>query len=97
MDTELDPMKPLDLDAALNDLVACQAPRSFAVVQVYRDGEDGRVAAWGLAFEDDGHADIVNVEAGRLMRVRSLERGLRAFAHSPDITTRLVWLDQATG
>jgi hypothetical protein len=96
MDTVMDLTKPMHLEAALNDLVTCQAPRPFAVVQVYRDGEDGRVAAWGLAFED-GSADIVSVEGVQLMRVRSLERGLRAFAHGPDITTRLVWLDQAAG
>lgn len=34
------------------ELVAAEAPRLFAVVQEYGERVDGRIAAWGLAFED---------------------------------------------
>jgi hypothetical protein len=73
------------------ELVADEAPRLFAVVQEYGERVDGCIAAWGLAFAD--YADIVRVDHGRHLILRSPERAVRLFSHSPHITARLVWVN----
>ncbi len=77
----------------VNELVADEAPRLFAVVHEYGERVDGCVAAWGLAFED--HVEVIGV-GGRRRHVitRSPERAARAFRR-PHITTRLVWVTPA--
>ncbi|MCT2594055.1 hypothetical protein LHJ74_29815 [Streptomyces sp. N2-109] len=70
------------------------APRLFAVAQVHAPGTDeadGRVAAWGMAYED-GRAQVVSVDGGARMSVGSAESALRWFARREGITARLVWL-----
>lgn len=45
--------------------MADEVPRLFAVVQEYGKRVDGRIAAWGLAFEDC--AEVVRLDSvGRL-------------------------------
>ena len=73
------------------ELVADEAPRLFAVVQEYGERVDGRIAAWGMAFED--RADIVSVNRGLHLNLRSPERAVRAFTRRPHITARLVWVN----
>ena len=46
----------------VDELVAEDAPRLFAVLQEYGERADGRIAAWGMAFPD--HADVVGVDHG---------------------------------
>lgn len=70
------------------------APQLFAVAQVSAPGTDeadGRVAAWGMAYED-GHAQVVSVEGGLRMRLRSPEGAVRWFARPEGVAARLVWL-----
>ncbi|MGH3777247.1 MAG: hypothetical protein ACRDRR_16210 [Pseudonocardiaceae bacterium] len=75
----------------LAEMVADEAPRVFAVVQEYGERVDGRIAAWGMAFED--HAEVVSVGNGATMNVRSPERAARTFSHRPTITARVVWVN----
>ncbi|HET9256814.1 MAG TPA: hypothetical protein VFO16_16670 [Pseudonocardiaceae bacterium] len=72
-------------------MVADEAPRLFAVVQEYGERVDGRIAAWGLAFED--HASIVTVD-DRISGValRAPEHSLRRFSIGTRIRARLVGL-----
>jgi hypothetical protein len=93
---EVDPatLAPLCAEAEfaelINELVADEAPRLFAVVQEYGKRADGRIAAWGLAFED--RATIVGVDHDIQLHLRSPERAVRAFSHRPHITAHLVWV-----
>ena len=78
------------------EMVVDEAPRLFAVVQEYGERVDGRIAAWGIALE--GRAEIVGVDGGATMSLRSPERAARIFSRHPDITARVVWVpvDNAT-
>lgn len=84
------PFSAAEFATELRQLVVDEAPRLFAVVQVYGDKMDGRVAAWGMAFEE--YAEIVSVEGHRRLSVRSLDRAVRSFAHPPRITAQLEWV-----
>jgi hypothetical protein len=75
----------------IDELVAEQAPRLFAVVQEYGKRADGRIAAWGMAFAD--YAEVVGVVRGVHVSVCSPERATRACRRRPHITTRLVWVN----
>lgn len=74
----------------IDDMVTESAPRAFAVVQVYGERLDARIVAWGLAWE--GQAEIVGVDGGSRVCVRSPERACRLLGHAGDVTARLVWL-----
>lgn len=71
-------------------LVTEEAPRLFAVVQEYGIRVDGRIAAWGMAFED--HAEVVGVDGGLRMNLGSPERAPRLFSRCPTITASVVWV-----
>ncbi|MBC6448073.1 hypothetical protein GPZ80_12935 [Actinokineospora sp. HBU206404] len=71
-------------------MVAESAPRTFAVVQVFGERLDARIAAWGLAW--DGQAEIVGVDGDLRIGVRSPERACRLLAQPHDVSARLVWL-----
>ncbi len=77
----------------LEGMVATFAPRVFAVVQVYGERVDGRVAAWGLAFED--HVAVFGVDGRLQMTSQEPEDALPRFAWGRHITTRLVWVNPA--
>jgi hypothetical protein len=77
--------------ASLAGMVADFAPRVFAVVQEYGDRVDGRIAAWGMVFDD--HVEVVDVN-GRIRRgVRSPEDALWGFGFGSHITPHLVWVN----
>lgn len=77
------------------ELVAEEAPRLFAVVQEYGERVDGRIAAWGLAFED--YADVIGLNHNIYVGLRSPERAVRIFSHHPHITAHVVWVDPEAG
>lgn len=77
--------------AILEEMVADEAPRLFAVVQEYGDRVDGRIAAWGMAFAD--HAEIVSVKRGLRMSLQAPENALRMFKFGSHIRARLVWFN----
>lgn len=61
------------------------------MVQVYRERVDGRIAAWGMAFDD--HAETVSVDNGTSIRLSSAERAAHGFNHRPDIIAHVVWVN----
>ncbi|MGH3695490.1 MAG: hypothetical protein ACRDRX_16140 [Pseudonocardiaceae bacterium] len=75
----------------VKELVADEAPRLFAVVQEYGERVDGRIAAWGIAFEEC--AEVFGVDRSQHLRLPSAERAARAFSRRPQITARVVWVD----
>jgi hypothetical protein len=77
----------------LAEMVADQAPRVFAVVQEYGDRVDGRIAAWGMAFDDS--AAVVNVEGSIVVTTASAEKALRGFGFGSHITPHLVWVPKS--
>ncbi len=77
--------------AILEEMVADEAPRLFAVVQEYGDRVDGRIAAWGMAFDD--HAEVVSVTRKRRMSLPAPENALRLFKFGSHIRARLVWFN----
>jgi hypothetical protein len=87
--------EPAAVDPAALAPLADEAPRLFAVVQEYGERADGRVAAWGMAFEDG--AKVFGVDRGQYLSLRSPERAVRAFNHGPHITARLVWVNPDPG
>jgi hypothetical protein len=76
-------------------MVHDEAPRLFAVVQELGKREDGRVAAWGLAFEN--RAQLVHSDGRSLLSARSPERACWLLSRNPDVTARLVWVDPTSG
>lgn len=75
----------------LDDMVADEAPRLFAVVQEYGDRVDARIAAWGMSFDD--HADVIGIDGGLHLGVPSPSRALRAFRVGTHIASRLIWVN----
>lgn len=88
---EIAPLGDAETFAALMEcMVADQAPRLFAVVQEYGERLDGRIAAWGMAFDD--HADVVGI-GGVQLSTRSPETALARFVRGDRITPHLVWVN----
>jgi hypothetical protein len=75
----------------VDEMVADEAPRLFAVVQEYGERVDGRIAAWGMAFDD--HAEIISVDDDTSVSLSSPERAAHGFNHRPNITPRVVWVN----
>lgn len=90
---ELRTSKPLcgeeEFAAMVEDMVHEEAPRLFAIVQEIGEREDGRIAAWGLAFED--HTAVLR-DRGTWLHVNSPERARHLLGRAPDVTARLVWV-----
>ncbi|MEW1719510.1 hypothetical protein [Streptomyces sp. NPDC093109] len=100
----VDPVDPRSLEplcdeeeftAELEQLATDEAPRLFAVMQVLGDRVDGWVAAWGMAFGD--RAEVVSTDGGRRLSLGSPERAVQRFAHAPEVSARLVWMDLPPG
>lgn len=89
-------MQPLcgedEFASIMEGIVADEAPRLFAVVQVYGERIDGRIAGWGMAFAD--HAEVVSVERGLRMSLPAPENALRIFKFGSHIRARLVWFNR---
>ena len=75
--------------ALLDEMVAAEAPRVFAIVQEYGQRIDAQIAGWGLAFDD--HAEVTAVDANQWMRLRSPAGALHGFRFGSHVTARLVW------
>lgn len=80
-----------DFAAEVDNMVADEAPRLFAVVQVYRDRIDARIAAWGMAFEN--HAEVVSLQSALRMSLQTPENALRGFNCGSHVRARLVWFN----
>ncbi|MGH3614536.1 MAG: hypothetical protein ACRDRK_18495 [Pseudonocardia sp.] len=77
--------------ATVENMVADEAPRLFAVVQVYGEHVDARIAAWGLSFED--HAEVVSVEPTMTISLPAPENALRRFHVGNHVRAHLVWFN----
>ena len=71
------------------EMVHDEAPRLFAVVQEIGEREDGRIAAWGMAFED--HAALLR-DHSTWLSVSSPDRARQILSRAPDVSARLVWV-----
>ncbi|MGH3924912.1 MAG: hypothetical protein ACRDTT_18965, partial [Pseudonocardiaceae bacterium] len=77
----------------VRELVADEAPQVFALVEEYGERVDGRIVAWGMAFDD--RAEVVSVNGGLHMSLASPERAHRAFSRRRKI--RLVRTSHGSG
>jgi len=87
------PCEPDPLDTFVKDLramVVDNAPRLFAVVQEYGERVDGRIVAWGMAFDD--HAEIVSCDRSMRTSAKAPEQALFLFRVPPHIRPHLVWV-----
>ncbi|MGH3828777.1 MAG: hypothetical protein ACRDQX_16640, partial [Pseudonocardiaceae bacterium] len=73
--------------AEAEGLVADFAPQLFALLAEAGVRVDGRIVAWGMAFED--HVDVVGVLKPITRRFRCAERAHQAFSRRGKI--RLIW------
>jgi hypothetical protein len=84
-----------EFTAVLHELAREEAPRLFAVVEEYGEGEDVRVAGYGLAYPD--RAEVGSVEGGFYLNSENAESARVVFEiSSRSAGTRrahLVWLD----
>jgi hypothetical protein len=80
-----------EFTALLDNMVADEAPRLFAVVQEYGERVDGWIAAWGMAFSD--HTEVVSYEHTVRMSLAAPENALRRFQLGGHIQARLVWFN----
>jgi len=82
----------------MRELAVAEAPRLFALVEEYDEVEDGRVAGYGLAYED--RADVNSVEDDFPLHSRSAEHARKLFEISAGSTgvrrVHVVWLDAST-
>ncbi len=74
----------------LDEMVADEAPRMFAIVQEYGERADARIAGWGMSFDD--RAVAFDTE-GTIMKLQAAENALRGFGFGSHIRPRLVWVD----
>lgn len=84
--------EPAAFERLMEAIVRDYAPRRFAVVQELRDRADGRVAAWGLATDDDTF-DLIDTETGHHITLHDLDVALRLYTQLPDIDARVQWID----
>lgn len=89
------PAQPLfsteSYEEAVRSLIDEFAPRRFAIFQDLDEHFDGRVAAWGIAFED--RVEIVDARSSCWMSLASPETALRHYTRLPRITSRVIWID----
>lgn len=90
----LTPLCAAEFTELVAGMMADEAPHLFAVVQEYGQRVDGRIAAWGMAFED--HAEVISVDGHGSLSVRSPERAARRFNRYPNITAHVVWVNPDT-
>jgi hypothetical protein len=78
-------------EQAVRGLVDEFAPRRFAIFQDLGEQFDGRVAAWGMAFDE--RFEIVDAQSSSWMSLASPDAALRQYGRQPGVTSRIIWLD----
>src|SRR5699024_3499394 len=73
----------------LEQMVADNAPRLFAIVQEYGERVDAHIAAWGMAF--DGYAELITTNRRVRMGLQHPEQALDRFHFGTHIHPRLIW------
>jgi hypothetical protein len=79
------------LEQGLNQLVATQMPRFFALCAVTEDRYDGWVAGWGMALEDE--AIVMAVDEPALGVFQSPESAIMVMSGGRPELMRLIWCD----
>ncbi|MFI6757898.1 hypothetical protein ACIBF5_01960 [Micromonospora sp. NPDC050417] len=82
---------PEEFHQLMTDLAADHAPRRFAIYEEYGDRVDGRIYAWGLAFED--HAWLGADDRSFTGRFANAQNAVRILARTGR-QLRLTWIDQ---
>jgi hypothetical protein len=80
-----------EYESAVRELVEAFAPRRLAIFQDLGDRVDGRVAAWGIAFDE--RIEIVDAQSSGWMSLTSPNAALRHYGRQPDVTARVIWID----
>jgi hypothetical protein len=88
--SRLAPLSEAEFMELLVELCADFAPRRFALGEVYGDYDDGRVFAWGLAFEKQ--AVLCSDDGWPIGVFPSAERALTRLSRRGNL--RLVWIDR---
>lgn len=87
---------PEEFTRVMRELATAGAPRLFALVEEYGEGEDARVAGYGLAYA--GRADVDAVEGGFRLSSESAEHARTLFEVSSRSAkvrrVHVVWLDE---
>jgi hypothetical protein len=78
----------------LDEMVAEDAPRVFAVIQEYGDRVDAHIAAWGMAFDD--HAVVASADGERFQTLTKPEHAVRLYTRGTRVSSRLVWVYPST-
>jgi hypothetical protein len=78
-------------DELLEGIAHDFAPSRFAVVQELEDMQDGRVAAWGLAWP--GRVLVADADGGPMLRLPSSRIAALGWHRPPGIRSRVVWVD----
>ncbi|MGW0433792.1 hypothetical protein ACWDV4_14800 [Micromonospora sp. NPDC003197] len=84
---------PEEFHQMLVDIAVDFAPRRFAICEEYGDRLDGRVFAWGLAFEEQ--ALVSDVECRFLGRFQAADSAVRLFSRTGR-HLRLIWVDEVS-
>lgn len=77
---------------AVGAVLRASAPRVFAVLHEFGHREHARIAAWGMAFDDD-HVEVADVDGSCRMRLSSAERA-RALLEHEQAKAHLFWVDR---
>ncbi|MCE7000627.1 hypothetical protein LZG04_38300 [Saccharothrix sp. S26] len=83
--------------ALMHEVAREDMPRLFAIVEEYGEGEDARVAGYGLAYAD--RAESNSVEGGFRLTSDCAENARKWYEINTDEAVRqvhLVWLDATT-
>lgn len=92
------PWSAEQLTGLMRELAVAEAPRLFALMAEYGEGEDARVAGYGLAYAD--RADVNSVEGDFQLHSQSAESARTLFEISSKSAgvrqVHVVWLDQTT-
>ena len=81
---------PEEFHQLMAELATDYAPRRFAICEEYGDRLDGRVFAWGIAFED--HAWLCADDATFTGRFSEAENAVRIFSRTGR-HLHLLWID----
>lgn len=80
----------------MRELAVAEAPKLFALVEEFGEGQDARVAGYGLAYQD--RADVNSVEGDFHLSSQSAERARTLFEISSRSAgvrrVHVVWLEE---
>lgn len=97
VEIEQSPTMDTVVAALVREVAMEDAPRPFAIVEEYGEGEDARAAGYGFAHDD--HADVTSVEGDFHLSAESAENARALFEISSRSTgvrrVHVVWLDEA--